>query len=52
VYGGTAEASKTDICTGGIDGAGRLISDVNRDCRVNLKDFFWMTSEWLMSTVQ
>ena len=49
-YGGTEKASKTDICVGGIDGQGRMLSDFNHDCDVNLIDFAMFAAEWLHST--
>ena len=51
-YGGTRQASKSAVCTGGVDGNGRLIGDVNRDCVVNLKDLAWMAGDWLQTTVE
>ena len=52
VYGGTWQASKTNLCVGGIDGQGRLLSDLGGDCIVNLVDLTWLASEWMMSTIQ
>ena len=43
-FGGTAHASKTDQCSQLIPG------DANRDCRVNLKDFAYLGSNWLQSS--
>ncbi|RKY06613.1 MAG: hypothetical protein DRP56_07085 [Planctomycetota bacterium] len=51
-YGETEQASKTDICVGGIDGQGRMLSDFNHDCDVNLIDFAMFAAEWLDSTKQ
>ncbi len=43
-YGGTEQASLTDVCTG------QLVSDTNHDCDVNFADFAKMAQQWLLST--
>jgi hypothetical protein len=50
-YGGTWQASKSAVCTGGLDGAGRMPGDINRDCLVNLADIAWLAKDWLNSTI-
>ena len=49
-YGGTWQASRTDICTGGFKNTGILYGDVNYDCEINLTDFAIMASSWLQNT--
>jgi hypothetical protein len=49
-YGGTVEASKTNVCIDGIDSIGKMPADINRDCDVNMADFIWLASEWLDTT--
>ncbi len=45
-YGGTVEASLTDICNGPVAG------DINNDCTVDFVDFAMLAGNWLVSTVE
>lgn len=45
-YGGTEQASKTDLCSVAVMG------DVNKDCRVNFVDLALMSENWLYSSIE
>lgn len=51
-YGGTQYASKTTVCTGGLDGKGKMPGDINHDCQVDLMDFKWIAIDWLNRTTE